>query len=72
MIYFGHDPNLVHVLNGGIKKWIKENNEVTNNITNIQEEIRIIDGDTIHINKFKYRLHGIDAPEMKQLCKIKV
>ncbi len=36
LIYFGHDPNLVHVLNGGIKKWIKENNEVTNNITNIQ------------------------------------
>ena len=36
LIYFGHDPNLVHVLNGGIKKWIKENNEVTNEITNIQ------------------------------------
>ena len=36
LIYFGHDPNLVHVLNGGIKKWIKENNEVTNNITDIQ------------------------------------
>ena len=36
LIYFGHDPNLVHVLNGGIKKWIKENKEVTTNITNIQ------------------------------------
>ena len=36
-----------------------------------QEKIRIIDGDTIHINKIKYRLHGIDAPEIKQLCKIK-
>ncbi len=36
LIYFGHDPNLVHVLNGGIKKWIKENNKVTNNITKIQ------------------------------------
>jgi len=36
LIYFGHDPNLVHVLNGGLKKWIKENNEVTKNITNIQ------------------------------------
>ena len=34
-------------------------------------QIRIVDGDTIHINKVKYRLHGIDAPEMKQLCKIK-
>ena len=23
-IYFGHDPKLVHVLNGGFKKWQKE------------------------------------------------
>ena len=29
---------------------------------------RIIDGDTIHIGKTKIRLHGIDAPEMKQTC----
>ena len=35
-IYFGHDPKLVHVLNGGLKKWIKESREVTNDITNIQ------------------------------------
>ncbi len=35
-IYFGHNPKLVHVLNGGLKKWIKENNEVTNNIISIQ------------------------------------
>jgi len=35
-IYFGHDPKLVHVLNGGLKKWIKENRKITDNITNIQ------------------------------------
>ena len=29
-IYFGHDPKLVHVLNGGLKKWNKEN-KITNN-----------------------------------------
>ena len=40
-------------------------------IVGIQQKIRIVDGDTIHINKIKYRLHGIDAPEMKQLCKMK-
>ena len=28
-IYFGHSPKLVHVLNGGMKKWIKENRKVT-------------------------------------------
>ena len=32
-------------------------------------EIKIIDGDTIHIGKIKYRLHGIDSPEKDQLCK---
>ena len=31
---------------------------------------RIIDGDTIHIKNNKIRLHGIDAPEIKQTCKI--
>ena len=30
---------------------------------------KIIDGDTIHINSYKVRLEGIDAPEMKQMCK---
>ena len=30
---------------------------------------KIIDGDTIHINNFKLRLEGIDAPEMRQQCK---
>jgi len=35
-IYFGHDPKLVHVLNGGLEKWINEKRKVTNNISNIQ------------------------------------
>ena len=37
----------------------------------IEGRAKIIDGDTIHINKNKIRLHGIDAPEIKQTCKIK-
>ena len=35
-IYFGHDPKLVHVLNGGFHKWLNENRKVTNDKTNIQ------------------------------------
>ena len=35
-IYFGHNPRLVHVLNGGFKKWIDENKEVTNELPNIE------------------------------------
>ena len=30
---------------------------------------KIIDGDTVHINKLKIRLEHIDAPEIKQECK---
>ena len=30
---------------------------------------RVVDGDTIHIDKYKIRLEGIDAPEMRQKCK---
>jgi endonuclease YncB( thermonuclease family) len=35
----------------------------------LAQTIKIVDGDTIHINNIKYRFHGMDAPEMKQTCK---
>ena len=37
----------------------------------IEGKVKIIDGDTIHIEKNKIRLHGIDAPEIDQICTIK-
>ena len=37
----------------------------------IEGKVKIIDGDTIHIEKNKIRLHGIDAPEIDQTCTIK-
>tara|TARA_Y100001970_G_C14132685_1_gene802594 strand:- start:28 stop:840 length:813 start_codon:yes stop_codon:yes gene_type:complete len=36
-IYFGHNPNLVHVLDGGLKKWINEKKPITNNLTKIKK-----------------------------------
>ena len=33
------------------------------------DNLRIIDGDTIDLNGVRYRLEGIDAPEMAQRCK---
>lgn len=36
----------------------------------IKGKAKVIDGDTIHIGKDKIRLHGIDAPEIKQTCKM--
>ena len=39
------------------------------NISFAQEKnIQVIDGDTIHIGRNKYRFFGIDAPETKQIC----
>ena len=39
------------------------------NISNTRSsEIKIIDGDTIHINGEKIRFSGIDTPELKQTC----
>jgi len=32
-IYFGHDPDLVHVLDGGLKKWINEKKPTVNSLT---------------------------------------
>ena len=37
----------------------------------IEGRTRVIDGDTLKIEKSRIRLHGIDAPENKQLCKDK-
>ena len=34
-IYFGHNPNLVHVLDGGLKKWVKQNKDTTDTLTKI-------------------------------------
>ena len=35
-IYFGHDPKLVHVLNGGLKKWMKEKKKITKELSKTQ------------------------------------
>ena len=32
------------------------------------QELRVIDGDTIHLNGEKIRFTGIDTPELKQTC----
>jgi len=64
-IYFGHHPNLVHVLDGGLKKWINEKKSVFNDLTNIvssnyiaNEKKRLVKNkkqidENININKFK-------------------
>jgi len=64
-IYFGHDLSLVHVLDGGLKKWINEKKPTVNNLTktissdyiaNEKKELvkdkKQID-ENINVNKFK-------------------
>jgi len=34
-LYFGHDTNLVSILDGGLKNWLLQNREVTNKITRV-------------------------------------
>jgi len=38
-------------------------------LADVTGKARVVDGDTIWIGDTKIRLHGIDAPEMKQTCK---
>ena len=39
------------------------------NISNAKSsDIKIVDGDTIHLNGEKIRFSGIDTPELKQFC----
>ena len=36
-LYFGHDPKLVFILNGGLKKWKMEKRKITKNLTFIKK-----------------------------------
>ncbi len=36
-IYYGHDPKLINVLNGGLRKWLKEKKNVTDEILDIEK-----------------------------------
>ena len=45
------------------------NDVKSSEISTVTGYAKVTDGDTLKIDTFKIRLHGIDAPEKKQLCK---
>ena len=54
-IYFGHDPKLIHVLDGGLKKWKKEN-KITNNKKVITETSKYLSKENIELVKNKIQI----------------
>ncbi len=55
LIYFGHDPNYVHVLDGGLKKWKKENKK-TDNKNVITKKSKYLCHENIHLVKNKKQI----------------
>ena len=68
-IYFGHEPSLVHVLNGGFEKWIRENRKTTSEIANIklsnyksfEKKELVINKEMIDQNIYNNKFKVVDA-----------
>ena len=68
-LYFGHDPNLVSVLDGGLIKWLKENKKVSNKIEKFpvrsyfaKENLSmVLEKDQINLNIQNKKFELIDA-----------
>ena len=68
-LYFGHNPNLVSVLDGGLIKWLKENRKVSNKIEKFpvssyfaKENLSmVLEKDQINLNIQNKKFELIDA-----------
>lgn len=68
-LYFGHNPNLISVLDGGLKKWINEKRHISNKIININKSkyvakentSLVISKDEVNKNIDKKKFQLIDA-----------
>ena len=57
-LYFGHNPNLVSVLNGGLKKWVYENRKTTKEIKKFNDSnYSAIENLNLVLNKFQIDLN---------------
>ncbi|MDB9826939.1 rhodanese-like domain-containing protein [Candidatus Pelagibacter sp.] len=73
-IYFGHNPELVHVLDGGLKKWIEEARPTTSDITKItpsrytthEKKYLVKDINQVNKNIFENKFDVIDARSLER------
>jgi thiosulfate/3-mercaptopyruvate sulfurtransferase len=73
-IYFGHNPELVHVLDGGLKKWIKEDRPTTSDIIKIipfnytvhEKKELVKDINQINKNILENKFNVIDARSLER------
>tara|TARA_B100001121_G_scaffold306405_1_gene325811 strand:- start:552 stop:1367 length:816 start_codon:yes stop_codon:yes gene_type:complete len=64
-VYFGHNSEMVHVLNGGLKKWIKEKRKITKDLKNIEiSEYKGLENKEL-IKNIKMIDQNIDTKEFK-------
>ena len=66
-LYFGHGPNLVFILDGGLKKWKLENRKITNKETKIKPS-KYFAKENTHMIKTKLQIEeNIKKDEFKLL-----
>jgi thiosulfate/3-mercaptopyruvate sulfurtransferase len=73
-IYFGHNPELVHVLDGGLKKWVKEARLTTKDIVKItpssytahEKKELVKDLKQVNKNIFENEFNVIDARSLER------
>ena len=73
-IYFGHNPELVHVLDGGLKKWIGEDKQTTSEIISatpssytVHEKKKLVkDINQVNKNIFENEFNIIDGRSLER------
>ena len=73
-IYFGHNPELVHVLDGGLKKWIEEDRPTTGDIIKItpsnytvyEKKELVKNINQVNKNIFENKFNVIDARSLER------
>ena len=64
-LYFGHDPKLVHILDGGFEKWVKENRMESNNIFKIKKSNYLVNENHNLVKDLNEVKHNLKSNEFQ-------